>query len=119
MESQELLLRAYEVRRSRRGLLARGAAVWRGVMAWDRLAALVGDKLTVVVLRVPLLLLLPSALLLSHSTILLLLLLLLPSALLLLPSAILPLGILLLTAWHSAPSVAELILGRRLLLELG
>ena len=91
MESQELLLRAYEVRRSRRGLLARGAAVWRGVVAWDRLAALVGDRLTVVVLRVPLLLLLPSALLL----------------------------ILLLAAWHSAPSVAELILGLRLLLELG
>ena len=99
MESQELLLRAYEVRRSRRGLLARGAAVWRGVMAWDRLAALVGDRLTVVVLRVPLLLLLPSALLPLHSAILLILLLLpllLPSASLLLPTAVLPLGVLLL-----------------------
>ena len=83
------------------------------------MAALVGDKLMVVVLRAPLLLLLPSALLPLHSAILLLLPLLLPSALLLLPTAILPLGILLLTAWPSAPSVAELILGWRLLLELG
>ena len=60
------------------------------------MAALVGGKLTVVVLRVPLLLLLPSALLPLHSAILLLLPLLLPSALLLLPTAVLPLGVLLL-----------------------
>ena len=99
MQCQELLPRAYEVGRPRRELLARGAAVCRGVVARDRLAALVGDKLTVVVLSVPLLLLLPSALLPLHSAILLILLLLpllLPSASLLLPTAVLPLGVLLL-----------------------
>ena len=100
VQCQELLLRAYEVGRSRRRLLARGAAVCWGVVAWDGLAALVGDKLAVVVLRAPLLLLLPFALL-------------------LLPTAILSLGTLLLTTWHPAPSIAGLILGRRLLLELG
>ena len=93
VQSQELLPRAYEVRRSRRGLLARGAAVWRGVVAWDGLASLVRDRMAVDVLRAPLLLLLPTA--------------------------ILSLGILLLTAWHPAPSIVELILGWRLLLELG
>ena len=100
VQRQELLLRAYEVGRSRWRLLARGATVWWGVVAWDGLAALVGDKLAVVVLRAPLLLLLPFALL-------------------LLPTAILSLGTLLPTTWHPAPSIAGLILGRCLLLELG